>query len=79
VHSGALAVSLRSRICFYATSRLISAIWPGGNINLGRHMVAVTVKMSEGFSAVNRFRVSEAMRDCADVLERPHAVHIDIN
>ncbi len=33
-------------------------------------MVAVTAKMSEGLSSESRFKISEAMRDAADVLER---------
>ncbi len=39
-------------------------------------LVTVTAMLSKGLSQVNRFKVSEAMRDTADALERYHAVHI---
>ncbi len=41
-------------------------------------MISVTAKMSQGLSSQSRYRLAERLRDVADVLERSHAVRIDI-
>ena len=53
---------------------LVSIIESNSNaLAVSLRMVAVTAKLSEGLSAANRFRVAEAMRDAADLLEEPRS------
>ena len=40
-------------------------------LSVSLRMLRATVKLSEPLSDANRFKISEALRDAADALERP--------
>ncbi len=56
---------------------LVSIIQSNPNaLAVSLRMVSVTAALSKGLSPLNKFKVSEAMRDAADQLERHQLAHI---